>query len=200
MIDVSGLKGRIGEAFVENILRRAGYRVARVGRESQIHRLVKIGTDEFLPDFLIWKPAEHGPAGERLHRLMTVEVKYRANIPEWLRWFDRERLAAVAGQWPEHYLVFVTDNPQDRRSCFQVIDLRDYAPGRALVTKDLHEARELDIFQKTVEEYESLVKRMFSLLSVHGTVEDLEPKAELKLNGRLPPAEPEPVAPVIPGA
>lgn len=49
------LKGRIAEAFVEAIFQRAGYSVSRVGRESQVQRLVKIGTDEFLPDFLIRK-------------------------------------------------------------------------------------------------------------------------------------------------
>jgi hypothetical protein len=46
-----------------------------------------------------------------------------------------------------------------------VIDLRQYAPGRALATRDLHEARELDIFRTTVEEYETPVKQVFALLS-----------------------------------
>jgi hypothetical protein len=95
-MDVSGLKGCIAEAFVKNILCRAGYWVCRAGRESQVHRLVKIGPDEFLPDFLVWQPVANAPGSERLHRLMTVEVKYRASILQWLRWCDRERLSALA--------------------------------------------------------------------------------------------------------
>jgi hypothetical protein len=35
MDDLSNLKGRIGEAFVEKILYRARYKVSRLGRESQ---------------------------------------------------------------------------------------------------------------------------------------------------------------------
>ena len=54
------LKGRIAEAFVESIFRRAGYTVSRVGRESQVHRLVKLGADEFLPDFLVRKRVARG--------------------------------------------------------------------------------------------------------------------------------------------
>src|SRR5437016_6290877 len=41
--DISLLKGRIGEGFVEAILRRAWYFVARVGRETQMPRLMKSG-------------------------------------------------------------------------------------------------------------------------------------------------------------
>jgi hypothetical protein len=54
-MDVNDLKGRVAEALVESIFRRASYRVARVGRESQVHGLVKIGAGEFAPDFLVWK-------------------------------------------------------------------------------------------------------------------------------------------------
>lgn len=53
--DISLLKGRIGEGFVEAILRRAGYFVARVGRETQMPRLMKSGTDTYLPDLLAWR-------------------------------------------------------------------------------------------------------------------------------------------------
>ena len=54
--ELEALKGRIAEAFVEAIFRRAGYRVSRSGRESQSLRLLRIGADSFLPDFLLHKP------------------------------------------------------------------------------------------------------------------------------------------------
>ncbi len=37
-MDLGKLKGRIGEALVENIFHLAGYRVARLGRESDVQR------------------------------------------------------------------------------------------------------------------------------------------------------------------
>lgn len=84
--DFTPLKGRIGEAFVENILRRAGYQVSRLGRDSQTQHLLKIGEDEFLPDFLVWKKVNGRPDSERfLHRLLMIEVKYQASLGEYLR-------------------------------------------------------------------------------------------------------------------
>lgn len=50
-MEVDDLKGRIAEALVESIFRRASYRVARVGRESSVQGLVKVGASEFSPDF-----------------------------------------------------------------------------------------------------------------------------------------------------
>src|SRR5256886_7085711 len=58
--DISLLKGRIGEGFVEAILRRAGYFVARVGRETQMPRLMESGTDTYLPDLLAWRQENTG--------------------------------------------------------------------------------------------------------------------------------------------
>src|SRR5437870_12428796 len=74
-VDISSLKGRIGEAFVESILRQSGFKVSRLGRESQVQQLLKTGGSEFLPDFLIWKPADQSRDGVPLHRLLRVEVK-----------------------------------------------------------------------------------------------------------------------------
>src|SRR2546428_6400355 len=56
--DISLLRGRIGEGFVEAILRRAGHFVARVGRETQMPRLLRSGTDTYLPDLLAWRPED----------------------------------------------------------------------------------------------------------------------------------------------
>ena len=71
---MNALKGRIAEALVEGLSRRAQYKVALVGRESRVQRLMKAGPDEFLPDLLVWKPVGS------LHRLVAIEVKYRAHI------------------------------------------------------------------------------------------------------------------------
>ena len=40
---MNNLKGRVAEALVENILHRAGYKIARVGRESQVQHMLKTG-------------------------------------------------------------------------------------------------------------------------------------------------------------
>src|SRR2546426_11342105 len=77
--DISLLKGRIGEGFVEAILRRAGYFVARVGRETQMPRLMKSGTDTYLPDLLAWRQENTG--GEQgdtpLYRFVAVPAVAR---------------------------------------------------------------------------------------------------------------------------
>ena len=162
--EISGLKGRVAEAFVEAIFRRAGYLVSRVGRESQFQRLVKIGVDEFLPDFLLRKPVGETLSGRPLHRLIPVEVKYRASVEEFLGRHGDELVTRVGGQWPELCIVFVTDQPAPGRSCFQVIDLSAMRLGETLVSVDLHEVRDLDIYARTVEAYEGLVRQIFPML------------------------------------
>src|SRR5712692_8190144 len=161
---LSHLKGRVGEAFVENILRRAGYKVSRLGRESQVQQMLKTGISEFLPDFLVWKSVDRTSDGAPLTRVLSVEVKYRYNVPEFLQRFGGDFLSDVAEQWPELYVILVTDNPEPQRSCFQVLDLRASNPTSRLVTRDLHEIGDLGIYRSTVEEYEELVKQVFSLL------------------------------------
>src|SRR5262245_42996478 len=159
-MDTAVLKGRIAEAFVENILRRAGYRVSRLGRETQAQRLLKINDDEFLPDFLAWKAVPTPGVERRLHRLLMIEVKYRAGLPDYLRREGHTVFGQVSEQWPELYFVFVTDQPVEGRSCFQVVDLATYSPGRPITTADLHDVHDLDIFPSTVAEYESLVRSL----------------------------------------
>lgn len=158
--EISGLKGRIAEALVEAIFQRTGYLVSRVGRERQVQRLVKIGSDEFLPDFLLRKSVAETTSGRPLHQLIPVEVKYRASVEEFLRTHGDEWFSQVGEQWPELCIVFVTDHPAPGRSCFQVIDLAATRPGEPLVSVDLHQARELDIYATTVREYEGLVKQI----------------------------------------
>jgi hypothetical protein len=162
--ELETLKGRIAEAFVEAIFRRAGYRVSRSGRENQFLRMIRIGSDSFLPDFLLHKPAGETPTGRPLHRLIPVEVKYRASVEEFLRNHGDELLARVGAQWPELCLVFVTDHPASGRSCFQVLDVAAARPGAPLTTIDLHYVHDFDVYLTTSQEYEGLVRQIFPLL------------------------------------
>jgi hypothetical protein len=166
--EIEGLKGRVAEAFVESIFRRAGYRVSRSGRESQVQRMVKVGADEFLPDFLLQKPAGATPAGRRLRRLIPIEVKYRASVEEFLRSHGDELLVRLGEQWAELCIVFVTDRPSSGRSCFQVLNVTAARPGAPLATVDLHDVADLDIYLTTVQEYEALVRQIFPLLRLGG--------------------------------
>jgi hypothetical protein len=156
------LKGRIAEALVEMMFRRAGYAVSRTGRESQVQRLFKSGRDEFLPDFMIRRAVER-PGSERpLHQLIPIEVKYRRDIERFLH-VEAADFRVHSRKWPGLYLVLVTENPDQGRSCFQVLD----GDGEATGTADLHGVRALDIFDTTVLEYEELGRKLFRLLSEH---------------------------------
>lgn len=159
--DASTLKGRIAEAFVEAIFRRAGYIVSRVGRESQVHRLVKIGSDEFLPDFLVRKQVRRDETGRPLHRLLPLEVKYRRDVQGFLERYGRELFTKLSAQWPDVAVVFVTDHPEPSRSCFQIVDV---AMGNPSSLQDLHAVKDLDIYETTIREYEMLVREIFLLV------------------------------------
>jgi len=178
MDPLRSLKGRIGEAFVESILRRAGYKVSRIGRENQVQQMLRTGISEFLPDFLIWKQVDRLGGVPSLNRVLSVEVKYRHDIPEFLQRYGGEFLLDVVEQWPDLYVIVVTDDPEPTRSCFQVVDLRGYRPDDPLTTADLHDLPILDIYRSTVEEYEGLVKQVFSELSRKPPAKMLAPAPE----------------------
>lgn len=160
--DVSDLKGRIAEAFVEAIFRHAGYRVSRAGREANVQRLGKVGAGEFLPDFVVWKSVPSSAAERFLRRMLNVEVKYRVDLQRFLSRECATLVATVKPQWPDLLFVLVTDHPDPDRSCFQVIDVATCGDGVPRTT-DLHRVAELDIYPTTVEEYEGLVKEIFPL-------------------------------------
>jgi hypothetical protein len=166
--EIEGLKGRIAEAFVESIFRRAGYRVSRAGRESPLQRPLRVGSDEFLPDFLLHQPAGATPTGRPHHRLLPVEVKYRASVEEFLRGHGDDLLARLGERWPELCVVLVTDHPAAGRSCFQVLDVAVARPGAPLTTVDLHLVHDFDIYLTTAREYEALVRQIFPLLRLGG--------------------------------
>ena len=168
---LSTLKGRIGEAFVETVLRQAFYKVSRLGRESQLQHMFKNRKSEFLPDFLVWKGVGTSSEGAPLHRILCVEVKYRANVPGDLVSMVRAALN-IGGDWPELYVIFVTDHPDEGRSCFQLLHLGDSDAGAPLSTIDLHEARALGIGKDILERQTELVTQVFSLLSLSSTEKD----------------------------
>ena len=185
-MDIDALKGRIAEALVEGIFRRAEYHVALVGRESRVQQLIKLGKDQFLPDFLVWKSVAQPGRDRPLHRMISIEVKYRADISEYLRLYFSADFSSIADHWPNLYLVFVTDHPEEGRSCFQVIDLWQYSPDGPMVTFDLAHVSELDIYRKNVEEHEGLAKQIFPLLNSQPRTEDLPRKPPAKVAGDAP--------------
>jgi hypothetical protein len=162
-VDVNALKGRVAEALVESIFRQAGYTVSRLGREAQVQRLVKVGADEFSPDFLVWKPVASSDCASGLHHLLTVEVKYRSNLAEFLRRDAPELFGEAKRAWPSLYYVLVTDEPAAGRSCFQAVTLRDFTAG-APETVDLHQVATLDIYRSTVDQHEAVARRLFDAL------------------------------------
>jgi hypothetical protein len=166
-INIDRFKGRVAEALVESIFRRAEYQVARLGRESRVQRLVQVGSAEFSPDFLIWKRADK--ADPHLHRLLTIEVKYRANLREFLRTDAGRMLSEARDRWL--FYVVVTDRPEDGRSCFQVLAVGDYIDGVEPRSVDLHQLPELDIFLSNVGQHEGLVRELFGLLGAYGKEE-----------------------------
>jgi hypothetical protein len=186
-MDVNGLKGRIAEALVEGMLRRAGYQVALTGREGRVQHLLKIGRDAFSPDFLVWKALERADTVWPLHRLVGVEVKYRSDISGYLGTYFPAEFARVAQQWPDLYCVLVTDHPEEGRSCFQAIHLRQYAPDRPPVALDLHAVSDLDIYRTNVAEHEALVKQIFPLLSSELRSNGLSRTPAAKEAGEVPP-------------
>ena len=162
--EVEGLKGRIAEAFVESIFRRAGYRVSRTGRDSPPLHAVKLGVHEFVPDFFVHKPTGETPAGRARHRLIPIEVRYEARVEDFLVGQADGWVSTLRARWPELCIVFVTDHPASGRSCFQVLDVAVASTGEPLATVDLHYVHDFDVYLTTAQEYEALVRQIYPLL------------------------------------
>jgi hypothetical protein len=162
MDDINLLKGRMSEALVEGIFKRAQYMVARVARETQVSALMRTG--QSVPDFVVWKALDEPSLGHRSYLLLAIEVKYCANLDDHLRRETPARSPEVALQWPELYEILVTDRPELGRSCFQAIHVSILPPAAEPSTLDLHLVPGLDIYRRTVEEYEGLVREVFPLI------------------------------------
>jgi hypothetical protein len=160
--DIVRLKGRMAEALVEGIFKRAQYMVARVARETQVSALMRTGHG--VPDFVVWKALDDPSLGHRSYRLLAIEVRYCARLEDHLRREASPRSPEVALQWPELYEILVTDRPEAGRSCFQAVHVSVLPPTGAPGSLDLHLVPGLDIYRRTVEEYEGLVREVFPLL------------------------------------
>jgi hypothetical protein len=178
------LKGRMAEALIEAVFKRAKYTVARVVRETPIPALVRTGRSEFMPDFVVWRALDEPGLGHHSYRLLAVEVKYRADLEDYLRRDSPSRSAEVARQWPELYEIIVTDRPQSGRSCFQAVHVSTLPAGLTPVTLDLHLVPGLDIYRRTVEEYEGLVREIFPVLGSHDARVELDRKPGAWMTGR----------------
>ncbi len=164
MDQINHLKGRMAEALVEAVFRRARYTVARVGRETQMPALMRTGRPGFMPDFVVWRALDEPSLGHHSYRLLAIEVKYRADVADYLRRDSASRSPEVAQQWPELYEIIVTDRPEPARSCFQAVHVSALPDGTSPATLDLHLVPGLDIYRRTVEEYEGLVREIFPIL------------------------------------
>ena len=154
MDQIDLLKGRMAEALVEGIFKRARYTVARVGRETQMPALTRTGPAQFMPDFVVWRALDEPSLGHHSYRLLAIEVKYRRALSEYLRRDSLARSPEAAQQWPELYEVIVTDRPAVGRSCFQAVHVSARSEGAPPASLDLHLVPGLDIYRRTVEEYE----------------------------------------------
>jgi len=162
MDDVNQLKGRMAEALVEGIFKRAQYMVARVARETQVSALMRTG--QSVPDFVVWKALDEPSLGHRSYLLLAIEVKYCANLDDHLRRETPARSPEVALRWPELYEILVTDRPELGRSCFQAVHVSILPPAAPPSSLDLHLVPGLDIYRRTVEEYEGLVREVFPII------------------------------------
>ncbi|HEY7652599.1 MAG TPA: hypothetical protein VIG07_07235 [Methylomirabilota bacterium] len=184
MDQINHLKGRMAEALVEAIFRRARYTVARVGRETQVPALMRAGRAEFMPDFVVWRALDEPSLGHHSYRLLAIEVKYRADLADYLRRDSASRSPEVARQWPELYEIIVSDRPAPARSCFQAVHVSALPDGTPPATLDLHLVPGLDIYRSTVEEYEGLVREIFPVLgSRNGGSRDGDPRGAGSGNG-----------------
>lgn len=162
MDDINLLKGRMSEALVEGIFKRAQYMVARVARETQVSALMRTG--QSVPDFVVWKALDEPSLGHRSYLLLAIEVKYCPDLDDYLLRETPARSPEVALQWPELYEILVTDRPELGRSCFQAVHVSILPPAAPPSTLDLHLVPGLDIYRRTVEEYEGLVREVFPLI------------------------------------
>ncbi|MEK6666209.1 MAG: hypothetical protein AAB016_07755 [candidate division NC10 bacterium] len=169
-LDLDGIKGRIAEALVESIFRRALYRMTRFGKESDLRGILKLGKDEdFAPDFFALKENLALREAPGVYQTFMIEVKYRADLPRYLALQERggakSLLAKSKAKWPNLYVIFVTDRPGEGRSCFQALELRSYEPGGPVKTEPLYEMPALEIYPNNVIEHEELVRQLFGLLA-----------------------------------
>jgi len=160
-MDLLEVKGRVAEALVESIFRRARYHLRPYKTDGLP---LRFGRENFSPDFF----ASPGPDGHATDELL-IAVKYRPSPDQFLsvenQRGDRSVLLTARRSWPSLYFILATDRPEPGRSCFQVMSLTRWQPGEPFRSVDLVDLKELRIFQHNVEDHEELIRRIFGLLS-----------------------------------
>lgn len=168
-MDLLDIKGRVAEAVVESIFRRARYKLTPYPRAGE-GSVLRIGREDFTPHFTATQTAE--TLGEQEPGALSsylIEVKYRGQLGQYLaiegQRGERSAFAQAKRLWPALCFIFVTDRPDPGRSFFQILDLGDYAAWGPVWTLNLAEHRGLAIWQANVEDHEELARRIFALLS-----------------------------------
>ena len=149
-MDTDDLRRHIARVLVEGLLRRAGFRCARVAPSASAEPRATL---------LVWKEM---PRDAPL-RMLTMAVSYCPDVERALA-DDAACLSAASAGQPD-YRIVVTDRPAPGRACFQAIasGLPDATTPQATV--DLHQLRALGMDRKTIEEHDELVRRLFPVLS-----------------------------------
>jgi hypothetical protein len=156
-LDLLEVKSRIAQALVESIFRRAQYHVSAFQGDQPL----RFGREDFSPDLVV--RAKDGGSKDRL-----LVVKYRPYLDQFLgvdsQRGDRSVFSMMRRQWPDVWVVLVTDRPDSGRSCFQAVSAEGHVPGVPIRTLDLTDASEFGIFPQNVEDHEALVRSIISLL------------------------------------
>src|SRR5438477_1630835 len=99
VMDLLEAKSRIAEALVESIFRRARCRIHPFSAE---HLPLRVGREDFSPDFVVGLGSNGGPSLDIL-----VEVKYRPSIEQFVsvenQRGERSMLELARRQWPNLY-------------------------------------------------------------------------------------------------
>jgi len=156
-MDLLQAKSRIAQALVESVFRRAQYHVS----PFQSDQPLRFGREDFSPDLVV--RAKEGASEDRL-----LVVKYRPHLDQFLgvesQRGDRSVFSMMRRQWPEVWVVLVTDRPDAGRSCFQAVRAEDHVPGVPIRALDLADVPEFGIFPQNVEDHEALVRSIIGLL------------------------------------
>jgi len=157
-VDVTEAKDRIAMALVESIFRRARYQVNALLPERARFRFVR---DEIVPRLGINVPDANG-----VEREVPLGVAYKPFVEAFIALESQRRdssLFAIARRrCPMLQLIVVTDHPAPGRSCFQAMAA---AGADGLRTVDLASLTQLRLFPHNIADHETLLRRIFSLLS-----------------------------------
>jgi hypothetical protein len=158
-MDLIEAKGRIAEALVESMFRRARYDVAPFKTEQA---LLRFGREDFSPAFRISQRVDDET------RSHLIAVKYRASADQFIsvenQRGDRSIFHMMRRHWPTLCFVLVTERPEPGRSCFQAVPFETVRPGDTH-TIDLVQVKDFGLFPHNVEDHEELTRRIFGSLN-----------------------------------